>query len=79
MNERRLEPRELLTDKPFELGMVSAFDLYGVLGRRRNERIWKQWRRIVDQPRRTADEALREDVRLISRQYRNLLSEQMEK
>lgn len=77
MNERRLDPREILTEKPFEHGMASAFDLYGVLGRRRNERIWMQWRRIVDQPRRTADEALREEVRLISRQCRNLLSEQL--
>jgi len=77
MSERTLDPRELLPEKPIEHGMSSAFDLYGVLGRRRNDLIWKQWRRIVDQPRRTADEALREEVRLISRQYRNLLSEQM--
>lgn len=76
MSERRLDPREVLPAKPFEHGMATAFDLYGVRGRRINERIWKQWRRIVDQPQKTADEALREDVRLVSSQYRNLLEEQ---
>ena len=76
MSERTLDPRELLPEKPFEHGMASAFDLYGVLGRQRNERIWNQWRRIVDQPRKTADEAVRDEVRLVSSQFRNLISEQ---
>ena len=76
MNERRPNPIEVLPEKPFEHGMATAFDLYGVLGRRRNERIWTLWRRIVDQPRKTADDALREDLRHVSNQYRNLLEEQ---
>lgn len=76
MNERDLDPRELLPEKPFEHGMATALDLYGVLGRRMNERILKHWRSVRDQPRKSADEAIREDVKAVSSQYRNLLAEQ---
>ncbi len=70
------DARDILPEKPFERGMATAFDLYGLTERRMNERIWQHWRRLVDQPRKTADEALREDLRLVSSQYRNLLEEQ---
>jgi hypothetical protein len=76
MTERNLDPRELLPEKPFEHGMATALDLYGVLGRRMNERILKHWRSVRDQPRKTADEAIREDVETVSIQYHNLLAEQ---
>ena len=75
MSERRLDPSEVLPEKAFEHGMASAFDLYGVLGRRMNERILKHWRSVRDQPRKSTDEAIREDVRLVSSQFRNLIAE----
>lgn len=76
MSERRLDPHELLPEKPFEHGMATAFDLFGVSGRKMNAKILKQWRSIVDQPRKSAEEALLEDIDQVSSQYRRLLEEQ---
>lgn len=39
MREGIGDARDILPEKPFERGMTTAFDLYGLMGRRMNERI----------------------------------------
>lgn len=76
MNERRIEPMEILPDKPFPFGMATAFDLYGMSGRKMYSRIQKHWRSIMDQPRKSAEEALRDDIAAVNNEFKRLLEEQ---
>lgn len=78
MSERRVDPAKLLPEKPFLYGMASAFDLFGVSARRMHSRIERQWRSVIDQPRKSAEEAIQDDLLLVNHQYEELLAEQNE-
>lgn len=78
MSERRVDPTKLLPEKPFLYGMASAFDLFGVSARRMHSRIEKQWRSVMDQPRKSAEETIQDDLVRVNSQYQELLAEHNE-
>ena len=75
MSVRRNEPAEVLPSKPFSYGMMTAFDIYGVSGHKMHVRIREYWRSILDQTRKSSEEALREDIALVNSEYQTLLKE----
>lgn len=78
MSERRVDPTKILPDKPFLYGMATAFDLFGESARRMHSRMERQWRSVIDQPRKSAEEAIQDDLVLVNNQYQELLAEQNE-
>lgn len=78
MSERRVDPTKLLPEKPILFGMATAFDLFGVSARKMQARIQREWRSVIDQPRKSAEDAIHDDIVLVSNEYQELLVEQNE-
>ena len=75
MSEQRTKNDQFLTNNALLYGFVSAFDMYGVRGRKLNARIQKRWRRIMDQPRKSTEDTVRDGYLAVASKYRDLLME----
>ena len=75
MSEQRTSNDQFLPKNALLYGFAAAFDMYGLHGRKLNARIQKRWRRIMDQPRKTTEDTVRDGYLTVASKYLDLLME----
>ena len=78
MNLKTLDPKSVLSRRPFVRGMATALDIYGVHGLKTHELIWDRWQELMDEPRPSAEESIRDSIAEVNDGFLRLVVETSE-
>ncbi len=72
---RKLDPKRILSSRPFLAGMATAFDMYGAYGLDVYERIHTEWSDVNSQAYPSVDESIKESIATVNGDFLQLLAE----
>ena len=78
MTLETLDPKIVMSKRPFVVGMSTALDIYGRRGLKVHEQIQQEWEELLSEQMPSAEESIKESIAVVNCEYQQFLAENKE-